>query len=366
MTPRERYLAVYQFEKFDRIPMTDWGPWASTLEQWKNQGWDGKESFAETYRFDPSEQTGLDFAMLPRFERRLVEDDGRVRLLYDERGVLCRELVERTDTSMPHWLDFPVKDRASWEQMKQRYDPHDPARYPADWEERKRRWAARDYPLQLYGGRDTGFFGPVRGWMGAEGAMMCFYDDPDLMHEMMDFLADFTIEVIRKCLDEVQVDAFVYWEDMAFKTSSLISPRMFREFMLKPYQRVSDFVHGKGVPLTLMDSDGHISDLIPLWIEGGVDVIYPFEVNSGMDVREVRKQYPRLGMSGGIDKRALAQGRSAIDAELAAKMPVTAQGGYLPTVDHALPPDITLDNFRYYMERKWEWVERIGGGGQPA
>jgi uroporphyrinogen-III decarboxylase len=150
---------------------------------------------------------------------------------------------------------------------------------------------------------------------------------------------------------------------MAFKTSSLISPRMFREFMLEPYQKVSEFVHGKGVPLTMMDSDGHISDLIPLWIEGGVDVIYPFEVNSGMDVREVRKQYPRLGMSGGIDKRALAQGRKAIDAELAAKMPVAAQGGYVPTVDHALPPDITLANFRYYMERKWEWVERIGGGG---
>jgi hypothetical protein len=73
--------------------------------------------------------------------------------------------------------------------------------------------------------------------------------------------------------------------------------------------------------------------------------------------------HSRLAMSGGIDKRALAQGRSAIDAELAAKMPVTAQGGYVPTVDHALPPDITLANFRYYMERKWEWVERIGGGG---
>lgn len=362
MTPRERFLAVYGFEKFDRCPMWEWGPWATTLERWKTEGWDGKESFGETYRYDPREDVGLDFAMLPRFERRVLEDDGRVRLLVDERGVTCRELVERTDSSMPHWLDFPVKDRASFERMKERYDPHDPRRYPADWEERKPRWAQRDYPLYISGGRDTGFFGPVRGWMGAENAMTLFYDDPDLMREMMGFLADFTIEVIRKCLDEVEADYFLFWEDMAFKTTSLISPAMFRQFMLEPYRRVSDFVHGRGVPCTMVDSDGHVSGLIPLWIEGGVDVIYPFEVAAGMEVREIRRRYPRLGMSGGVDKRALARDRAAIDAELAAKMPLIAAGGYVPTLDHSLPPDIPLENFRYYMERKWEWIERIGGG----
>lgn len=359
MTPRERFLAVFQFEEFDRCPMWEMGMWATTLERWKSEGWDGKENLGETYRHDPRADAGLDFAMLPRFERRILEDDGHVRLLVDERGVVCRELVERTETSMPHWIEFPVKDRASWEQMKKRYDPHDPRRYPADWEERKKNWAKRNYPLQIYGGRDTGFFGPVRGWMGAKGAMLCFYDDPDLMHEMMNFLADFTIEVIRKCLDEVNVDYFVFWEDMAFKTASLISPKMFRDFMLEPYQRVSDLVHSRGVPITMMDSDGNIGELIPLWIEGGVDVIYPFEVAAGMDVVSVRNKHPRLGISGGIDKRALARDRAAIDAELEKRMPLIERGGYVPTIDHSLPPDIPLDNFRYYMNRKWEWIERL-------
>jgi uroporphyrinogen decarboxylase len=148
---------------------------------------------------------------------------------------------------------------------------------------------------------------------------------------------------------------------MAFKTASLISPKMFREFMVEPYQRVSDFVHGKGVPITMMDSDGNIGELIPLWIEGGVDVIYPFEVAAGMDVVALRKQYPVLGMSGGIDKRALARGRDAIDAELGRTMSLIEQGGYVPTIDHSLPPDISLDNFRYYMDRKWEWIQRLAG-----
>jgi hypothetical protein len=361
MTERERFLAVYQFRGFDRCPMWEMGMWQATLDRWRHEGWDGREDFAVTYRHDGRENAGLDFAMLPRFERRVLEDDGRVRLLVDERGVTCRELVERTETSMPHWLDFPVKDRASWEAMKARYDPHDPRRYPADWEERKQQWARRDHPLQVYGGRDTGFFGPVRGWMGAENAMLCFYDDPDLMHEMMEFLADFTIEVMRRCLKEVEIDYFVFWEDMAFKTASLISPGMFREFMLPRYRKVSDFAHSQGVPITMMDSDGYIDELVPLWIEGGVDVIYPFEVAAGEDVVALRKQYPRLGMNGGIDKRALAKDRAAIDAELARVMPLIETGGYVPTIDHGPPPDIPLDNFRYYMDRKWEWIERIGG-----
>jgi uroporphyrinogen decarboxylase len=134
---------------------------------------------------------------------------------------------------------------------------------------------------------------------------------------------------------------------------------MFRDFMLEPYQRVSDLVHSRGVPITMMDSDGNIGELIPLWIEGGVDVIYPFEVAAGMDVVSVRNKHPRLGISGGVDKRALARDRAAIDAELEKRMPLIERGGYVPTIDHSLPPDIPLDNFRYYMNRKWEWIERL-------
>ena len=178
---------------------------------------------------------------------------------------------------------------------------------------------------------------------------------------MMEFLADFTIEVVRRCLAEVEVDYFVFWEDMAYKTASLISPAMFREFMLPPYRKVSEFVHSRGVPIIMMDSDGYIDELIPLWMQGGVDVIYPFEVAAGEDVVALRRQYPRLGMNGGIDKRALATDRAAIDAELERVMPLIERGGFVPTVDHGLPPDIPFDHFRYYMDRKWEWIRRIGG-----
>ena len=81
------------------------------------------------------------------------------------------------------------------------------------------------------------------------------------------------------------------------------------------------------------------------------------EVNAGMDVARLRREYGRdLLMTGGIDKRALADGPRAIDAELERCIPVALEGGYIPTVDHSLPPDISYANFQYYWRRKKEML----------
>jgi len=57
-------------------------------------------------------------------------------------------------------------------------------------------------------------------------------------------------------------------------------------------------------------------------------------------------------MMGGLDKRVLVWGTEAIDEELERKMPVALEGGYIPTIDHSLPPDIPYENFCYFWERK--------------
>ena len=79
--------------------------------------------------------------------------------------------------------------------------------------------------------------------------------------------------------------------------------------------------------------------------------MYPFEVQSHMNVAEIRRQYPRLGMQGGIDKKALAAGKEAIDRELEARVPVVLTGGYIPHVDHGVPPDVSWENFCYYRRK---------------
>ena len=57
-------------------------------------------------------------------------------------------------------------------------------------------------------------------------------------------------------------------------------------------------------------------------------------------------------MWGGVDKRVLAQGKAAIDAHLRAMIPIVEEGGFIPTVDHTVPPDVPWAHFKYYMEQK--------------
>ena len=353
MNARERFLAAMRFEPVDHCPLWEWGPWAHTLERWKREGMPGDRApqYAEC---DPRPGCGVNFGMVPAFERVVLEETPEKITYIDERGVTMVELRAK-ELSMPHWLDFPLKTPADWVKMRERYDPASPERCPADLKARVDNAHAAGQPVVIGQQRDLSFFGAVRGWMGAEGAMLAFYDQPEMVGEMMEFLADFHVEVLRRALDIAPIDYVVCWEDMAFKTASLISPKMFKQYLSPGYKRIADFVRSRGIDVIFVDSDGNVEELIPLWIEAGVNGVYPMEVQSGMDVVELRKTYGRdLLMMGGLDKRVLAQGPAAIDRELERKLPVAEQGGYIPTIDHSLPPDISYDNFVHYWQRKKE------------
>jgi len=104
-------------------------------------------------------------------------------------------------------------------------------------------------------------------------------------------------------------------------------------------------------------SDGYVNSLIPLYIEKiGLDVMSPFEVASGSDVVEIGREFPELVISGGIDKRILAASKDAIDRELERILPVMiARGGYIPTCDHGVPEEVSLENYMHYRKRCIEY-----------
>jgi len=291
--------------------------------------------------------------MLPRFEERVIREDEQSITKLTERGVVTRTLKDPDAMSMPEHIEYPVKTRADWEALKKRFDPAAPARFPADWSERCARCRREGPALILVGSRQPGFFGFVRELLGPERALTAFCDEPALVHDMMDCNAEFLVNLLPRALDEAPVTAVMFWEDMCYRGGPLISPAMFREFMLPCYRRVTEVIRKHGVDAIYVDSDGNIEQLIPLWLEGGVNGMFPMEVAAGMDVRKTRREYGRdLFLIGGIDKRVLARDRKAIDRELAAKLPLTEQGGYIPHLDHAIPHDVPYANFAYYWERK--------------
>jgi uroporphyrinogen decarboxylase len=204
-----------------------------------------------------------------------------------------------------------------------------------------------------------GFFGMPRELLGVENQLMMYYDDPQLMHDINDHLTRVWLAVMEELLSKVELDFVYFWEDMAFKNGPLLSPAMFREFMAPYYRRMTAFLTQRGVKIVFVDTDGDCWKLIPEFLQAGVMGMYPFEVNAGMDIVQVRKQYPELLIQGGLDKIKIAQSKEAIDDELGAKLPsLLSQGGYIPFVDHLVPPDVSWDNFRYYRERVSDYVER--------
>jgi len=127
--------------------------------------------------------------------------------------------------------------------------------------------------------------------------------------------------------------------------------------MLPAYQKVTSFLKEMGVNVILVDTDGKIDKLIPLFLESGVTAIFPFEVQAGNDVVSLRKEYPRLQILGGIDKLKIAQGKEAIDEELNAKVPFLLKaGGYVPHIDHHVHPEISWEDFKYYRSRLNEMI----------
>ena len=386
MTTRERFLAVMGFQPAVRTLLWEWGYWGGTIERWYREGLPKKhglqepaeygdtvagpgaawgsgvlnvqraEDVSEYCRFDPPRETiPLQNFIWPEFEATVLDEDQEHLLVRDGMGVVSRQ--RKDGASKPFYLEWPVKDRDSWEQLKaERLQPDLARRLPSNWADLVQQYRQRHYPLAIGSGY-CGFFGSLRALVGEERLFYLYYDDAPLVHDILDHLCDFWIQLYAQVLEEVEPDSAEFWEDMAYRNGPLISPALFREFMLPRYQRLIGFLRENGVRHFCVDTDGNCWQLIPLFLECGMTGTLPFEVQAGMDIVEVRRQYPQLQIYGGLDKRALTQDRAAIDRELEKAKALLGQGGYVPMADHLIPPDVPWENFVYYRRRLAEMAE---------
>ncbi|MDP6110439.1 MAG: uroporphyrinogen decarboxylase family protein [Planctomycetota bacterium] len=369
MNNRERFLRTLRFEPVDRIPYHELGLWGQTVDLYLEAGMSveaTKQNFFygnDFFRLDKRDFIPIDVMLRPAFDHETIEEDDRTLIFRDAQGIVHKALktgtVRGTRPSMDQYLRFPVETAEDFEDMKKRYDSKTPGRYPEDWDARVKEWQTRDYPLCLLTNGSFGFYSMARRWMGTENLSFAFYDQPALIQAMMEFLADFFIEVTTPALEQITPDYFNFFEDLAYKTGPLLSPDQFRKFMMTPYQRVIDHLKKYGIEHIWLDSDGNTEVLIPLFLEMGVTCHWPCEIAADMDPVRLRNQYGKdLALCGGIDKRELTKDRDAIRQELLKKLPpLLDSGGYIPTVDHTVPHDVPYENFLFYLEMKREIAE---------
>ncbi|MHB0997673.1 MAG: uroporphyrinogen decarboxylase family protein [Armatimonadota bacterium] len=355
MNDLERFYACMNYEPVDHVPFWEWGGWPETVDRWIKEGFKpGVDDLA--MGADKKIFISHWFFPNPPFERQVIEQSDEHILYVNHEGILMREMVNNPYSSMPQFVKFPVETRTEFRSFwAERMQPDLTKRIGPDWQDQLRAYRAMPVPLIIFSDRWGGFFGPLRNMLGVQKLCEAFYDDPAFIEEMMDANADFIIAMMSQILDVVPVDLFAFWEDMAFNTAPLLSPEMARKYMLPRYKRVIEYVRGRGVPFIGLDSDGQMDSLIPVWMDAGLNTLWPFEVQAGMDVLEVRKKYGKdLRIWGGYDKRAIAWGQKAIDAEFARLKPLMEEGGYIPHPDHSIPPDTSFQDFLYFQRRMKE------------
>jgi len=286
----------------------------------------------------------------PMFEFELKYEDERYWDFLDLDGIVKR--FQKDPQTMPAGWEWPIKDWDTWRQYKDERVRLDNIkdRFPSQWPELVERYRNRDFPLAV-GGFPHGFFGTLAHLMGYDTLFISYYDEPDLIHDIVGTFTNMWIALYEEVLSYIDIDLLQIWEDISFGSGSMVSPDIIREFQMPYYKKMVSFLNSHGVENIFLDTDGYCMDIIPLFVEAGITGIYPFEWHTGMRIEEVRKNFPDLVMMGGIPKSEIRHGKKTVDEILKPVEETLQYGGYIPFGDHFVPPEVNWENFVYYRDK---------------
>jgi len=382
MNHRERYLNSLLGGDLDRFFRLELGAWPSTVRRWKTEGLpeyvsdeellnaqlyaldlanddtgERKMSFNEFFHNDPLYRLPVqggycDSPLFPKFENEVLDEEETKHIVRDVDGVIKKIFKENADLSMPMFIEFPVKSPADWERFKQehmRIDLIEELLGDVPAMSKEAGGEARDFPVYMTA---CGGFGHPRNLLGDVNLFYAYYDEPEMMHDIMRHWLAVNAEILSIVSKYIVLDNYLIWEDMSYKNGPLIGPDMFREFMLPYYKELVAHAKSLGVKAVSVDTDGDCISLIPLFLEAGVDAMLPFEVQAGMDIVRIREEFgDAFGIVGGINKRALYAGKDETKKEVDRICTYFEKSKrYIPCLDHTVPADVPYEGYLYYLE----------------
>ncbi len=356
---RDEYLDWMAFRGGKHIPFTElFGPLIGLKEEWEEQGATLEELDFSAFRYRIPKTAGvavstgrLDCSSI------IIEENDEIIRYRDDLGRTLR--MDKGYATIPLPENYPVRTMDDWLKIKPKYGFSE-ERFGKDWAENAKR--SREEGAVIRVGIPGGFDEP-RQLLGEENLCYACYDQPELIHDILETIGVTAAKVFDRVSSEVQVDILGVHEDMAGKSGSLLGPNEINMFIKPYYRRVWDLLQARGARIFEQDSDGNMNGVIPAFIDAGINCMYPMEPAAGMDIVEVREQYGnKLAFYGGIDKHVLRRGKDEIDAELEYKIPpMIRTRGCMLSLDHRIPNGTPLENYRFYISKVWEIIERESG-----
>ena len=370
MNARECFLNALHFRSIDRIPLVEVeGVEPETMVRWYAEGLSAVQDLRNyidlqiTYQneiFPPSlrnylgldqiETVPIDYYPIPRFAPKTLEENERYTVQRNILGMTVRSSKDRPSMIFA-FLEHPIRDRNDWEKMKTRFDPRDPRRYPVTWsDDLIEHYKTADHPIGLVlapGLCELGLY-----MMGLRRLLIAHVQDAELVREMFRSHAEFLIEASKQAIQRARIDYVAFSEDLAYNSGPFISPETYEQLWLPYHKKVIDFLKDNGIDIIVLWSSGNLKPLIPLFLKAGFNCLWPLQATAKMDAVELRKEYGRrLLLVGNIAKEGLVAGKEAITKEVNSKLQyLMEQGGYVPTIDDRIPPNVPLQNYAYYIE----------------
>jgi len=380
MNNRERVKAILHYESTDQLPIVHFGFWNETLQKWHAEGHLTEDESKTYYEgcLSIDQKLGFDFnwfstffyhgSLHPEFERETLETmpDGSMKVM-NSYGVV--EMEKPGTSSIPMEIEHTLTDRKSWEehylprlQFSEERIQQSLVMNPDDgthkvFSEGGLEVLKDQGRSQHYGLYCGSLLGDIRNWLGVINLSYMTVDDENLLIEMVQTVADLAFRNTEYILNTgARFDFAHFWEDMCFKNGPLISPAFFKEQIGPHYKRITDLVRSHGIDIISVDCDGWIDSLLPIWLENGVNTMFPIEVGTWeASIAPWRSTYGReLRGVGGMNKTVFAKDHATIDREIERMKPLVELGGFIPCPDHRIAPDAEWDNVRYYCDRMHE------------
>lgn len=368
MNYRENVNAILHYQPFEKMPIVSFGYWGETVQKWADEGHITREEADGYCRYgDNSEadraimkRLGFDFnwnscyggnvGLYPAFDRKVLEqkaDGGQV--IRDEQGLIV--LVKPGVVSIPAEIGTTLTDREVWEKEYLPRLQWEAERIDTSLFESLKDDSQRQLPVGLHCGSLMGY---MRNLLGVEELSYLYVDDPELYEEIANTLAGLCYQSVKAILETgAKFDYAHFWEDICYKNGPLVSPDGFRQIIGPHYRKITNLLKEHGVDIVSVDCDGWIDTLLPIWLENGVNTMFPIEVGTwNASIAPWREKYGKdLRGVGGMNKTVFARDYQSVDQEVERLRPLMELGGYIPCPDHRIAPDAKFENVQYYCEK---------------
>ncbi len=357
LTDRERFNRQMHYQPVDRSFNMEFGYWEENFHTWPifyENGITNNEQADRFFNFDRIEVVSGNVWLSPPFEDgMLVEERATTKVIMNSDGLLAEVPLDGHD-AIPHYLASSIKTPDDWEKVKkERFRLDDPARKVdiAAW--KSLHSDDRDYPLGVSCGS---MIGKIRDMLTFEGLAYALYDYPLMVEDMVETACQMVEHFLDQVLPYIKFDYAAGWEDICFKSGPIVSVKFFNKVVVPRYKRIREKLDRYGIDLWYTDCDGDVRPILPGLLEGGINCLFPFEVNSCAHPAELFSQWGKdLHIMGGFDKIELGKGRAAIIAYMDSLVPLVERGGYIPFCDHRCPPNVDPDDYLFYLDLKEQY-----------